>query len=211
MAEAGRTPRRDAGTVEREWDAFLDAHSDTILRVARIVAHDDDATMDCYVYVLDRLRENASARIKAYSPEMGCSFSTWLAVVVRRLCVDRYRETYGRRRGNDARARDEHGVRRRLADLVGVEAALEQLPTGADSLGELEQRELSDALESVLANLDQRDRLLLSLRFEDDLSARQVAQIMGFPTLFHVYRRLNAVLGTCREALEQKGLRAPDG
>lgn len=202
----------DAPTTGRAWEDFLGAHSELILRVARVVAHDHDSAMDCYVYVLDRLRENNGQRLRSYTPDAACSFATWLAVVVRRLCVDRYREKYGRQRGTDANAQHGHLVRRRLADLVGVEAALEQVHAGdGDSGRELEQRELVAALNSVLFSLDPRDRLLLALRFEDELPARQIAEIMAFPTLFHVYRQIKSVLALCREALERRGFGAPDG
>lgn len=205
------TDSGDAKKAERAWDVFLDAHSELILRVARVVAHDHDSAMDCYTYVLDRLRENDSARLKAYTQDARCSFRTWLAVVVRRLCVDRYREKYGRRRGGDTRAQDAHRLRRRLADLVGVDAELERVRSEVDSAGELEHRELCEALESVLTGLGPRDRLLLTLRFEDDMPARQIAQVMSFPSPFHVYRHLKSVLAMCRDTLERKGFRAADG
>lgn len=193
------------------WDAFVNAYSGLILRVARTVTRDHDSAMDCYVHVLDRLRENSGARLKAYTPARGCSYTTWLAVVVRRLCVDRYRETYGRNRRDDQDSRNARQARRRLADLLGVEAALEKVRVEDDAVMELEHRELADALSSVLARLKARDRLLLAYRYDDELSARQIAKIMSFPTIFHVYRHLNSVLRMCREALERKGVQAPDG
>ena len=206
-AGAGSGPLDDS-----RWQEFLQAHSELILRVARVVAHDHDSAMDCYVYVLDRMRENNGDRLRGYRPEAACSFATWLAVVVRRLCIDRYREKYGRRRGSDAGAQEAHAIRRRIADLIGAETPLEEFHAGnVDSVRELEQRELATALDAVLAGLHPRDRLLLALRFEDDLPARQIAEIMGFPTLFHVYRHVKSVLEACRVALERRGIRAPDG
>lgn len=201
----------NTGIPGETWDTFLETHSDIILRVAQIVAHDHDSAMDCYVYVLDRLRENDAARLRAYTPEANCSFRTWLAVVVRRLCVDRYREKYGRSRGIDTRSQDSNRLRRRIADLIGVETDLDQLQTEGDSADALERRELFAALDSALLTLPARDRLLLVLRFEDEMSARQIAQVMSFPSLFHVYRQLKSVLAVCREQLRRKGIRAANG
>lgn len=200
-----------ANPSAQAWDAFVNAYSGLILRVARTVTRDHDSAMDCYVHVLDRLRENGGARLKSYTPAGGCSYATWLAVVVRRLCVDRYRERYGRTRRDDQDSRDARHARRRLADLLGVDAALEEVRGEADAAMEFEHREIVDALSSVLAGLTARDRLLLAFRYEDDLSARQIAGIMSFPTVFHVYRHLNSVLRLCRDSLERKGVRAPDG
>ena len=50
------------------------------------------------------------------------------------------------------------------------------------------------------------DRLLIKLRFDDDLSAREIAGLVGLPTPFHVYRRLNALLGQLRRVLRQRGI-----
>lgn len=200
-----------ADPSDQAWDAFVNAYSGLILRVARTVTRDHDSSMDCYVHVLDRLRENSEARLKSYTPTSGCSYTTWLALVVRRLCVDRYREKYGRTRRDDQDSRDARHARRRLADLLGVDAALEEVRGEADAAMELEHRELVDALSSVLARLTARDRLLLAFRYEDDLSARQIAEIMSFPTIFHVYRHLNSLLRMCRDALERQGIRTSDG
>lgn len=200
-----------ADPSDQAWDAFVTEYSRLILRVARTVTRDHDSAMDCYVHVLDRLRENGGARLKSYAPASGCSYTTWLAVVVRRLCVDRYRERYGRSRRDDQDSRDARDARRRLADLLGVDAPLERVRVDDDAVMELEHRELVDALSSVLARLTARDRALLAFRYEDDLSARQIAEIMSFPSIFHVYRRLSSVLRTCRDALERQGIRASDG
>ena len=65
------------------------------------------------------------------------------------------------------------------------------------------ERALSQALERV----QPRDRLLLRLRFAEDLPAREIARLMNFPTLFHVYRRLNKVLDGLRGSLQSLGMR----
>ena len=45
------------------------------------------------------------------------------------------------------------------------------------------------------------DQLLLRLRFDEELTARQIAGLLGLPTPFHVYRRLDAVCATLRTRL----------
>jgi DNA-directed RNA polymerase specialized sigma subunit len=50
------------------------------------------------------------------------------------------------------------------------------------------------------------DRLLLKLRFDDGLSAPEIARLLGFPTPFHVYRRLNALYARLRGGLRERGI-----
>jgi DNA-directed RNA polymerase specialized sigma subunit len=55
-----------------------------------------------------------------------------------------------------------------------------------------------------------QDRLLLRLRFEGDMTAREIALLLNLPTPFHVYRRLNALLEQLRESLNRRGIQGPD-
>jgi DNA-directed RNA polymerase specialized sigma24 family protein len=75
----------------------------------------------------------------------------------------------------------------------------------------LEQAEILEALEAALGELAPRDKLLLRYRFDDDLPAREIARLMRFATVFHVYRRVNAILAACRSALQKRGIRGSDG
>ena len=61
-------------------------------------------------------------------------------------------------------------------------------------------------MSAATARLGATDRLLLKLRFDDDLSAREIAGLLALPTPFHVYRRLNALLQELRRVLQQRGI-----
>jgi RNA polymerase sigma factor (sigma-70 family) len=198
--------------VEREqaWDSFVASNSQLLLRVARAVTHDHDAMMDAYAFVLDQLRESNFKRLCSYNVTDGCTFETWLAVVTRRLCHDHYRHKYGRFRGDDAKSDDAHRERRRLADLVSVEIDSELATNNAAPDAAFEQAEILRALESILIDFTARDRLLLRYRFDDGLSAIQIMRVMKFRTVFHVYRRVNSLLGVCRSELQRKGFRSSD-
>jgi DNA-directed RNA polymerase specialized sigma subunit len=69
--------------------------------------------------------------------------------------------------------------------------------------------EQSRALATALAGLEPRDRLLLKLRFEDNLSAREIAGVLRYQTPFHVYRRINALLATLRTELTTRRRQEP--
>lgn len=195
-------PARDAA-----WEAFVASHSRLLLHTARSLNHDYDAAMDGYAYVLEALREDDCRRLRAYAADGRSKFSTWLVVVARRLCLDFHRHRYGRARESGPHSRDLRAARRRLVDLVAEELDTSRLapPASSDPAAELQDRERAAALDATLRALPPRDRLLLALRFEDDLPAREIARVMGFPTPFHVYRRLNTLLGSLRHALRQHG------
>ena len=156
--------------------------------------------MDAYTYVLEQLSRDGFRRLRGYTSDSSAKFTTWLVVVARRLCVDRLRERYGRGR--------ERGVRRRLAELLADELDPMATPDRQTPLpdAELEASELSNALATAVGRLDARDRLLLKLRYERELSAREIGQILHFSTPFHVYRRLNALLEQLQRDLQRRGI-----
>ena len=52
-----------------------------------------------------------------------------------------------------------------------------------------------------LNELSPSDQLLLRLRFEEDLTAREIAPLLGLASQFHVYRRIETVCGMVRARL----------
>lgn len=200
----------DQAAREAAWRSFVNTYSRLLMHTARAVARDHDRAMDGYAHILEQLHSDDFRRLRGYSADGRSKFTTWLVVVARRLCLDHHRQQYGRARqdatgidGQEARA-----ARRRLVDLLAeaVDPVDLSAPDTADPQAELQARQLAEALADVLRRLEPADRLLVKLRFEDDLAAREIAQVMGLPTPFHVYRRLNAVLDTLRGLLRRRGV-----
>lgn len=193
---------------DQAWTRFLDAYSRLVLHVARSVFQDRDEAMDAYAHVLEQLRTNDFARLRAFSPEGRGKFSTWLVAVVRRLCLDFARRSHGRRRGDPRsdRSRLERIARRRIHELEGNDAELSRVPAEHASPFEvLSAGEVREALSVALDALTPADRLMIALRFEDDLSAQQIANVLKLPSPFHVYRRLDAITRTLRQHLQARG------
>lgn len=168
--------------------------------------------MDAYAYLLEQLRRDDFQRLRAYVSDDRSRFTTWLVVVARRLCLDRLRQRYGRAPDAEADNRETHAVRRRLVDLLGEELDTAVLAdtAGADPETHLLANELRRVLTGVVGELEPRDQLLLKLRFEDELPAREIAQVMRFATPFHVYRRINTLLGQLRAALARRGVQGSE-
>ena len=199
---------RDSTALDEAWAAFLAEYSALIIRVARHVGGDDDVVHDRYAFALDQLRRDDCRRLRAYAADDRGKFTTWLVLVVRRLCLDEHRHRYGRRQSAAADVADQHATRHRLADLLGVDPDVAGVaaPDGDGADAGIRALELSTALEAAVARLDVSDRLLLRLRFDDGLSVPTIARMTRARSVAHVYRRLERVLATLREALRASGV-----
>lgn len=205
---------KDPTTFEAVWERFVQANSKLILHAAHSVASDHDGVMDRYAYVLDQLRHNDCRRLRAFATEGQTKFSTWLIVISQRLCIDYHRRRYGRDRdhNNENLAWNTTRIaRRQLADLFGENISFDAIQdTNTPNPEQTVRRsELRQAVEATLDSLDTRDRLLIQLRFEKDLPIKEITRMMGFPSQFHVYRKLKATLKSLRKQLEDRGVSSP--
>jgi RNA polymerase sigma factor (sigma-70 family) len=202
----------DAAARDAAWGEFVAAHSRLIFHVARGFGGERDVIMDRYTYVLDHLRVDDFRRIRAFVADGRSEFSTWLVVVAQHACLDHRRQRYGRiRRVDDGASPDadeDRAARRRLVDLISADVDLSSLSDGART-GEdaLRETELYGALEAALETLPARDRLMVKLRFEDDLPMSELSRNLGFPNRFQAYRHLTEILRGLRRALERAGIR----
>jgi RNA polymerase sigma factor (sigma-70 family) len=197
-------------TRDAAWQRFIGEYSRLILSVARSLGGPYDAVMDRYAYTLDRLERDDFRKLRGYTTDPRAKFTTWLVVVCRRICMDEHRSKFGRARAGSDVIRLQ--ARRSLSHSLASALDIDTLPA-TDALPdiELESRERSERLEHCLSLLAPGDRLLIRLRFEDDLSAAQIAKILHMATPFHVYRRLNRLLADLRTALLFGGTPAQTG
>jgi RNA polymerase sigma factor (sigma-70 family) len=196
---------------DEAWTEFVQANSKLILYVARSLGGEHDDVMDRYAFVLGQLRRDDFHRLRGYGADGRGKFTTWLVVVVRRLCLDHRREKYGRLRDADEGHQDGQRMRGRLADLISDGGELTDLvdTSAAGPEEQMRAHQLDDALGLALAALKPDDRLLLRFRFEDGLPAPEIARLMSCRSQFDVYRRLRHVLATLRTALLSKGVGDP--
>lgn len=199
-----------AADPEAGWSEFASRYSRLIIHTARSLTRDRDQAMEMYAFVLGELRADDFKRLRVFRADGSGKFSTWLVIVARRLCVEQLRKRYGRVRSDrpQAKASASLEARRRLADLVGVPLDIGRLPgpASADPEQQLREVELAERLHGALTELEPEDRLLISRRFEDDLSVREITRLMKASSVFHVYRRINAVLRLLRSKLEDQGI-----
>lgn len=196
---------------EKSWGKFLEVHHRLFLRVAHTVGADYDAAMDHYAHVLEQLRADDFKRLRAYVPDGQTKFTTWLVVVAQRLCLDYHRRLYGRFRREDPDGGTVEGsrsTRRRLVDLLFHE--INTLTMAADASAtpdrDLQRKQLLAALQAALDVLGVEDRLILKLRYVDDVPVREVATLLEMPTVFHLYRRIDKILKRLRGMLHDRGI-----
>lgn len=250
---------RDPGDA---WAEFLRLYSPLVLQVVRLVEADPDHVRDCFLFVYQELARHRFRRLRGFRLDGPARFSTWLRVVVRRLCLDWHRHEFGRHRvfrsigrlsrldqdvfacvyGQGLRSADlllslrpRHprltaeelaaseerihrslttrqrfllSVRRRGTGPVGAREAErltgdpEQLPDGQpdpEACAAWEERR--GALARAVATLAAGDRLLIRLRFEQDLTLEQVARVMKLKDAQSADRAIRDILKRLRQAL----------
>jgi RNA polymerase sigma factor (sigma-70 family) len=95
------------GSKDREeaWAEFLNDYSSLIYQVVRHFETDVDNASDCFQFVCERLLEGRSKKLRQFKTDGSARFTTWLRAVVRNLCIDWHRMTFGRQRRFDSIAR----------------------------------------------------------------------------------------------------------
>jgi RNA polymerase sigma factor (sigma-70 family) len=185
-----------------------------LVAVARSFGAGHDEAMERYSYILEKLRDDDFRRLRTFDADSGARFSTWLTVTARRLCLDYHRSRYGRKRDTGSHEDESlRALRRALADSVASDVDVDLLPDARESsaMTEAVVKERDAALRAELTRLTSRERLLLALRFKDDLSAARIAQIVGAGSPFHVYRQLNSILEKLAQSLRSRGIEGSDG
>jgi RNA polymerase sigma factor (sigma-70 family) len=199
---------REPPALEAAWAAFLESHSNLILQVARSLRGDHDVVMDRYAFVLESLQRDDFHRLRTFQADGTGRFSTWLIVVVRRLCLDHHRQRYGRTQSDTRASLERRDERRQLENLVGEELGLGLLEAPAEAAPDsvLLKGELRNGLVRALRCLTASDRLVLRLRFEDDRSVPEIARMLGAGSPFSMYRRIDRILAELKQALQSGGI-----
>ncbi|HYN81405.1 MAG TPA: sigma-70 family RNA polymerase sigma factor [Gemmatimonadaceae bacterium] len=199
--------------MDAAWQRFVNSYSRLLLHAARSAARNYDAGMDSYAYILDKLRADDCARLRAYRANARSRFSTWLVFIARRMCVDRQREQYGRWKSQNhtPEAQQERSARRRLTDLLAADFDLGSVEdsTTPDPEQCMRDAELSNALTRAASTLDPGDQLLLTLRFVDGLSAREIESLNRWGSAALVYRRIDQLKVILRRKLIAEGIDSP--
>ena len=204
----------DPEEKEAAWQGWVRRYSRLLLHTVHSHSRNHDDAMDRYAFVLERLRQDDCRRLRLYLADGRTTFPTWLVVVTNRLCVDYARQLYGRERESKTKedtARETTIARQRLVDQIWADVDLAGLQdvSSRDPERRLRESELKEALAGATRELEPRDRLLLQLKFEEGMSAREIAETMRYPSPFHVYSKLRSLMRELRRTLSDRGIRGP--
>jgi RNA polymerase sigma-70 factor (ECF subfamily) len=158
-----------------------------VLRLAVNVLRSEDDAYDVYQEAFLRVYRNLGTF------RFDCSFQTWLYRIVSNLCVDFLR----RRR-----------VRRtEPATIESEDGTIDRLASVPDSRGEsdpqrsLLSREVNERIQTVLAGLTARERMVFELRHFEGLRLKEIGETLGTTEeaakncLFRATRKLRSALG----------------
>ena len=173
---AARVEHDDADKARRFRDAAL-PHLDDVYTLARYLmrsaADADDAVQECY---LRAFRHFDGLRGQAAKP--------WLMAILRNVC----RAEFARRSGAAAD----------VADVAEDAAPLWQEPASSPEAAILRQRD-SETVRALVAALPEPFREAIVLRDINDLSYREIAEVVGAP-IGTVMSRLGRARSLLREA-----------
>lgn len=229
---------------EQAWREFLTRYSNLILKILWQFDRDHDRVMEAYVAVCSRLAAEDFGLLRRFRDDSrlrDSDFPQWLSVVVRNLCLDRYRAETGRKRMPKALQRltqaeqavfklyywggysaDE--IRHHLGDrsnnhrgdvasvLEGIHRRLHRPPRRTlppaviipfdDARHHVSPEEPVDWLDDVetwLATLPREQRLIVRLRFWEDMSSAEIARVLHIRPSRRVYTILEGALRTLRK------------
>ena len=95
----------------------------------------------------------------------------------------------------------------RTADTSSTDDRERELPDpDPDPESEAARREFLDSLRRAMQNLPARDRLLLRLRFEQELSLEEIAELMQLGSPSKAQRTLQQALARTRDELQVQGI-----
>ncbi len=112
----------------------------------------------------------------------GTGFSTWLFTISFNLLKNHFR--------HDEHRKQYEAIVTKQQDIVADDRIIEQI----------DSRAFDHALERELAGLPPEGRLLFSLRFEEELTVRQIAEVMALPE-GTVKSRIHALTQTLKQKL----------
>ncbi len=255
---------RSPNTCGNAWAEFLESYSAALYQTAHACTSNQDEASDCYLHICERLARDNFRRLLKFKPDGRASFTTWLRVVARNICLDWHRSQYGRirpfkslqhlsllelevyhRRFILGASQEETlqeveslfpGVS--LSKLMNIEERLQASLSSRQQwiLGTRKQPELSTTvavageegesgmvmdvpdpcpsqearfvdqeqqsrLEKGIRSLPAQERLLVQLRFEQDLSLEEIARVCGLQDAQQVHRKLAAILKKLRTAM----------
>jgi RNA polymerase sigma-70 factor, ECF subfamily len=179
--------RAAQGGDAEAFEHLVRSYDQSVIRMALNLLHSQEDARDVY--------QEAFLRVYRKLPQFrfDCSFSTWLYRIVANLCLDQIRKRKVRKEETPAVA-TESGEMDRFQFLPEQRADV-------DPQRQLFSSELSSRINSVLATLTPRERLVFEMRHYQGMRLRAIGESLGVTEeaakncLFRATQKMRAALG----------------
>lgn len=172
---------------EDAFERLVRAHDEGVLRLAMNLLRSPEDAQDVYQEAFLRVYRNL------HKFRFDCSFHTWLYRIVTNLCLDQLRKRKVRRE-ESAAVETSDGIRDRMEILPERRAE-------NDPQRRLMSAEISGRIESVLATMTARERLVFELRHYQGMRLRAIGESLGTTEeaakncLFRATQKMRSALG----------------
>ncbi len=178
---------------KRSWDLFVDRYAGLIYYTVNKTLQDtgrregSDAAQDLAHTVFLQLHENNYKKLRQF--QGACSLPSWIRLISVRVTID-----YLRRRRDTFSLDGESEAERKVAGML--------IDNGPSAQEEMEARERKRIFEEISAKLTPRERLFVSLYYQKELTAAEVAKVMN-ATKGAVYTMKNRIQEKLRSLIDE--------
>ena len=172
---------------EDAFERLVHAHDEGVLRLAMNLLRSPEDAQDVYQEAFLRVYRNL------HKFRFDCSFHTWLYRIVTNLCLDQLRKRKVRREESPA-VETNNGIRDRLETLPERRAE-------NDPQRRLMSAEIAGRIQSVLADMTPRERLVFEMRHYQGMRLRAIGESLGASEeaakncLFRATQKMRTALG----------------
>jgi RNA polymerase sigma-70 factor, ECF subfamily len=181
---------------EASWDCFLDEYGALIYRIIGNYQRKQQEVRELFIYVIENLWSGGARRLRAW--EGRSRFSTYLAAVTARLCIDYFRGRLHRERARyEPLDEDEPSLVSRAGIGRGGRAGAPR---------PVVQRECGEILMNCVGRLAEDERDIVTLFYWQGRRYAEIASLMKIP-VGSVGKRLLSARGRIHRMLVRSGIK----
>jgi RNA polymerase sigma-70 factor (ECF subfamily) len=186
LDEAGLIRAAQSGD-QSAFERLVRAYDQSVLRIAMNLLRSPEDARDVYQEAFLRVYRNL------HSFRFDCSFHTWLYRIVTNICLDHLRKRKVRK--------EEQGTVDSADGVIDRMERFEEQAPVADPERQAHSRQLAGRIESALAELSARERMVFELRHYQGLRLKNIGEVLGTSEeaakncLFRATQKLRNVLG----------------
>lgn len=186
LDEAGLIRAAQSGD-QAAFEGLVRAYDKNVLRIAMNLLRSPEDARDIYQEAFLRVHKNLN------SFRFDCSFHTWLYRIVTNICLDHLRKRKVRK--------EEQGTVQTAEGTVDRMDRVEHDSPYSDPERQTSSRQLAGRIQTALAELSPRERMVFELRHYQGLRLKNIGEVLGTSEeaakncLFRATQKLRGMLG----------------